>query len=81
MEEQKEEREMREFSWSNLFLVTGCCFLAFAGFMKLVEGSVHPIFLRIGVSCLFFWLLSCLFKWLVKKIPARKQGHSPGEFL
>ena len=76
MEELSEEKEMREFSWSNLFLVTGCCFLVFAGMMKIIEGSVHPIFLRIGLVCLFLRFLSFLYKWQAKKFPARKSsGH------
>lgn len=80
MEELREEKELREFSWSNLFLVTGGCFLVFAGLMKLIEGSVHPLFLRIGLVCLFLRLLAYLIKWQAKKFPASK-GPGQREFL
>jgi hypothetical protein len=72
MESSREERELQEFSWSNLFLVTGCCFILFAGAMKLVEGLVHPLFLRIGMVCILLRILAFLFKWLGRRLPIKK---------
>jgi hypothetical protein len=72
MEFSSEERELREFSWSNLFLVTGCCFILFAALMKLVEGSVHPLFLRIGISCILLRILAFLFHWLLRRLPVKE---------
>jgi CDP-diglyceride synthetase len=79
MESSREERELREFSWSNLFLVTGCCFILFAGAMKLVEGSVHPIFLRIGIVCILLRILGFLLKWLGRRLPVKNSSHQHEE--
>ncbi len=62
-----EEKEMREFSWTNLFLVTGLCFLAFSGFLKLLDGSHVLLFLRIGLVTTGLGLIAFLNKWAGQK--------------
>ena len=53
-----EEREMREFSWTGLFLVTGCCFFIFSAVMKMLEGEHVPFFTWIGLASLLLGTLS-----------------------
>ena len=47
-----EDKDMKDFSWTGLFLVTGICAFLFSGIMKMLEGSYVPLFTWVGVSCL-----------------------------
>jgi hypothetical protein len=53
-----EDREMKEFSWTGLFLVTGFCFFLFSAIMKLLAGEPVPIFTWIGIACVFLGSLN-----------------------
>lgn len=71
-----EENEVNEFSWTTLFFVTGICFLAFSGLLKLLDGTHVGFFFRTGLSATFFGVLSVLNQWLSKKFLA---GKSPSK--
>ena len=55
-----EEKEMRQFSWTGLFLVTGLCFFAFSFILKFLDNSHPRKFLWIGGICLFLGLLNAV---------------------
>jgi hypothetical protein len=57
-----------EFSWSILFLVTALSFLAFSGFIKLINGnSGHvALFVKIGVASLALFFLSLIAGTIIK---------------
>ncbi len=40
--------EMREFSWSTLFVVTACCSFLFNGALKLPYGIISDLLLIVG---------------------------------
>jgi hypothetical protein len=64
MEESIEEKEMREFSWSSLFIVTGISSFIFSGALKLLDGSHSGFLLKIGFLASTLGLL----QWLIKKL-------------
>jgi hypothetical protein len=47
-----EDKEMRDFSWTGLFLVTGICSFLFSAVMKMLEGTYIPLFTWMGIACL-----------------------------
>jgi FtsH-binding integral membrane protein len=51
-----------EFSWNMLFIVTAISFLAFSGFIKLIDGSPEHagFFLKIGVASLVLFIVSLI---------------------
>ena len=44
-----EDKEMKEFSWTAFFLVTGFCFFAFGKILQLLDGVQLPVFTWIGI--------------------------------
>ncbi|HSU28990.1 MAG TPA: hypothetical protein VLJ68_11440 [Chitinophagaceae bacterium] len=52
-----EEREMNEFAWTGLFLVTGTCFLGFNQLIRILDGGPVSIFSWVGISSLFMGLI------------------------
>ena len=60
-----DKKEIREFSWPGLFLVTGSCFLAFSILLKFLNGSYPDIFIRVSLVSVALGILS----WLGKLIP------------
>jgi hypothetical protein len=55
-----EEKEMREFSWTALFLVTSFCFFAFSIILELLDHTHPDIFLWIAGISLFLGLLNAV---------------------
>jgi uncharacterized membrane protein YgdD (TMEM256/DUF423 family) len=53
-----EEREMREFSWTGLFLVTGLCFFIFSGILEYLDHTHPSFFIWIGSISIFLGLLN-----------------------
>jgi uncharacterized membrane protein YgdD (TMEM256/DUF423 family) len=53
-----EEKEMREFSWTGLFLVTGFCFFAFVIILELLDHTHPDYFTWIGGSSLLLGILN-----------------------
>lgn len=51
MEEFKEEKALKEFSWKALFVVTALSCFIFSGVIKLLDGSASGFFLKLG--CIF----------------------------
>jgi hypothetical protein len=68
-----DERDMREFSWPGLFLVTGTCFFIFSLLLKFLSGSYPVIFIWIGIISLSLGVLS----WLGKSIPHADSKKKP----
>lgn len=60
-----DEKEMREFSWPGLFLVTGFCFFLFSLILKFLNGSYPNIFTWISLVSIGLGILC----WLGKSIP------------
>ena len=59
-----DEKEMRKFSWTELFIVTSCCFFAFCGILKMLGGFQTGFFLKVGSISLVLGLIS----WAGKSI-------------
>jgi len=53
-----EEKELKQFSWTGLFLVTGICFLIFSIAMRILEGQTVPFFTWIGIACMLLGSLN-----------------------
>lgn len=62
-----EEQELKEFSWTNLFIVTGMCFLGFSWLLKLLDESHVQLFFRIGLLFTALGVLAYLNVWLSPK--------------
>jgi hypothetical protein len=62
-----EEKEMKEYSLTNLLLVTGTCCLAFTAIMKILDGTTLSIFLFTGIVSLGLGILGLLGRLLFKK--------------
>ena len=64
----------------SILLISGLSCLAFAGLMKLLEGTTHPLFLKAGVIGILLASLLSLLKYILSVIDARKhpskQNHS-----
>lgn len=69
-----EDNEINEFSWTTLFFVTGTCFLAFSGLLKLLNSDHTGLFFRTGLSAIFLGSLCLLNQWLSKKFLTGKPG-------
>ncbi|MES1222235.1 MAG: hypothetical protein ABUT20_42460 [Bacteroidota bacterium] len=66
-----DEREMNEFSWTGLFLVTSFCFFAFSGVLELLNNTHPVIFTWIGGAALLLGLLNAV---LIHKGRASSKG-------
>ena len=53
-----EDKEMKDFSWTALFLVTGFCFFAFSKLLQLLDGTHLPVFTWIGVIAILLGSLN-----------------------
>ncbi|MGQ0740344.1 MAG: hypothetical protein ACT4OJ_14930 [Bacteroidota bacterium] len=49
MEELKEEKALKEFSWKAIFIVTAFSSFLFSGILKLLEENSSGFFLKTGV--------------------------------
>jgi hypothetical protein len=67
-----DERDKREFSWVNLFLVTGFSFLGFSGLLTLLNGAHILIFFGIGITSVVLGCVAFLNKWLSRKFLSRE---------
>jgi hypothetical protein len=50
MKNNPEEKEMNDFSWQLLFVVTGLCSFIFNGILVLLDGTGSSLFTWLGVS-------------------------------
>ena len=62
-----EEKELSEFSWTNLFIVTGLSFLGFSWLLKLLDESHIQLFFRIGLLSTALGVIAYLNAWLSPK--------------
>lgn len=70
--ELQELNDLRGFSWTNLFLVTGLSFLVFSGLLTFLQGSHISVFFNIGLVGTGIGILGVLNKWLSQKLlPAK----------
>lgn len=72
--ELQDMQDLRQFSWTNLFLVTGLSFLVFSGLLIFLQGSHINFFFSIGAAGTTLGLLGLLNKWLSQKfVPVKNQ--------
>ncbi len=69
-----EEKELNEFSWSTLFLVTGVSLILFSFILKLLDGSHSRLMLLCGSVSLGLFALACVFSILRKPDLPRKNN-------
>jgi hypothetical protein len=62
-----DEKEIKGFSWTSFFFVTGVSFLVFNGLMRLLDEMPIRLFLKIGLVATGLGVLSFLNDWLSKK--------------
>jgi len=55
-----DEKDMKEFSWTGLFLVTAFCFFAFSGILEFLNNTYPGYFLWIGGISLLLGLLNAV---------------------
>jgi hypothetical protein len=53
-----EEKEMKDFSWTAFFIVTGICFFAFSKVLLLLDGAHLPEFAWLGFLFLIIGTLN-----------------------
>lgn len=74
MEELKEEKALKEFSWKALFVVTALSCFIFSGVIKLLDGDSSGFFFKAGIVAT---VLSALV--LILGRPPRNQAASKPE--
>lgn len=47
-----DERNLKEFSWTAFFLVTGFSFFIFSKMLQFLDGTHLPVFSWIGIACI-----------------------------
>jgi hypothetical protein len=78
--EMQELHELRHFSWTNLFLVTGLSFLVFSGLLIFLQGSHIDFFFTIGTAATVLGILGLLNKWVSQKfIPVKSQQQEQSQ--
>jgi hypothetical protein len=71
-----EEKEMREFSWTGLFFVTGFCFFAFVIILELLDHTHPDYFIWIAGSSLFLGFLNTLSSLMTRASHKNKRNLS-----
>ena len=66
---------MRDFSLTNLMLVTGTSFLVFTAIMWVLDGVIYGFLLKVGVLSMGIGLFLYLVKTLIK---IQKRKNFPG---
>jgi hypothetical protein len=46
------DENKKNFALTELFVVTGCCFLAFSFLLRIIDGTILPVFTWIGAVSL-----------------------------
>jgi hypothetical protein len=78
--EMQELHELRHFSWTNLFLVTGLSFLVFSGLLTFLQGSHISFFFNIGAVATALGILGLINKWVSQKfIPVKSRQQEQGQ--
>ena len=66
-------KDLKDFSWSALFLVTGCSCFLFSAILKMLEGDYSKPLLWMGLAAFFFALLDYAGKLLAKTAATTKK--------
>jgi hypothetical protein len=66
------EKEKKEYSLPTLLLVTGCCFLLFAIFLRILDGVSVKFFLRTGFIIFVSGVLTGTYILMHKKTEQRR---------
>ena len=61
-----EDKQMKEFSWTAFFLVTGFSFLAFGKGLQLLDRIQLPVFNWIALICLLIGSLNSIRSFIMK---------------
>ena len=69
-----EDNDVKDFSWTGLFLVTGICSFLFSGIMKMLEGSYVPFFTWIGISCLLMGAINGIGVLIIRLEEGKKKN-------
>ncbi len=77
MEELKEEKALKEFSWKALFIVTSLSCFLFSGILKLLDGNSSGFFLKAGIASLVISLFIFILGKPGKRPERRKTGETP----
>lgn len=76
MEELKEEKALKAFSWKALFIVTSLCCFLFSGILWLLDGSSSGFFMKAGIVFLTIGVLIFILNKPVKRPANRKTGET-----
>lgn len=77
MELSPQEKEIREFSWPMLFIVTGCCAFIFSITLKFLDGTRSPLLIKFGIAMVSLGLVVLLIKKLAKTPVKKKSSLQP----
>lgn len=76
-----DEKEISEFSWSGLFFVTAICSFLFTGIIRFLDGDTPPLFIFLGCTALFLWVVNGFGRAIIKSSVAesnkRKKSKRP----
>jgi protein-S-isoprenylcysteine O-methyltransferase Ste14 len=61
-----EDNDVKGFSWTGLFFVTGLCFFAFCGVLQFLDHAHPSVFMWIGCVAIFFGALNAISKSLTR---------------
>jgi hypothetical protein len=76
MEESREEKKMKETSWTMRFMVTGCSCFLFSAALKFLDGTHSRFLLLLGMTTLGLATISLLLTKLINRLPAKKTSTS-----
>jgi len=62
-----ENKDISEFSWSGLFIVTACCSFLFNGVIKFLDGDFSNILFAIGTIAAFLAIVN----WAARTVARR----------
>jgi len=68
-----EEKELKEFSWTGLFIVTGLCFWGFSAILEFLDHTHPRIFIWIGSASVLLGVLNMISK-LVSRTSIKKRS-------
>jgi len=68
-----EEKELGEFSWTGLFVVTSLCFFAFSAILEFLDHDHPRIFIWIGSISLLFAMLNAASTFMRRAVSKSKQ--------
>ena len=69
-----EEKEMYEFSWSGLFIVTACCSFLFSGIIKLLDGIFPIVLLVVGSIATILAIINVAARRIARQINMKRKS-------